>query len=240
MTEEKAVVLFSGGQDSTTCLVWAIDKWGPSNVFPVLFNYGQRHAVELAQAGIILSKLLPGHEPVMLDVAALNQIGGAALTDPGVDVNVDAADTGNVYAEAHGLPSTFVPGRNMLFLTLALAYGARHGAYNLVTGVCEADEAGYPDCRKPFVEAARYALALAIDEKQVQVHAPLIKATKAETFKLAEDLGVLDLVLEETHTCYHGNRDVRLDWGYGCGECGSCVERAKGYAQFRAGPAYYR
>lgn len=228
---DKAIVIFSGGQDSTTCLMWAISKVGEANVFPLSFFYGQRHEVELTQAREICRQLNV-KQPEFMSAVQLQSLGGAALTDKRVEPNVDATGTGNKYAEDHGLPSTFVPGRNMLFLTLATAYGAKLGIYNLVTGVCEADDAGYPDCRSSFVSAAEVALSKALDET-VEIHAPLLRRSKAETFKLASDLGGLETILKHTHTCYRGERHLLYEWGYGCGECGACVERAKGWTEFK-------
>lgn len=226
-----AVVLLSGGQDSTTCLAWAIELWGAPNVHPVAFRYGQRHAIELRCAERVCHEL-GVRQPWVLPIEALSDLSAAALTSKDIPVDVDAAGTGNVFAESHDLPSTFVPGRNVLFLTLALAYGAKAGIYDLVTGVCETDRAGYPDCRKEFVVSLEETLSLALTE-DVCIHAPLLKRSKAETFLLADELGVLDTILELTHTCYEGNRDNRFDWGYGCGACGACVERRDGWEEFQ-------
>lgn len=229
---DKAIVLHSGGQDSTTCLAWAAEQVGKDNVYPLGFFYGQRHEVELNAARDVC-RVLDIRQPTFMSAVQLQSLGGAALTDKGIEPSVDATGSGNKYAEDHGLPSTFVPGRNMLFLTLATAYGAKLGVYDLVTGVCEADDAGYPDCRSAFISVAQEALTLAIDEPVV-VHAPLLSRTKAETFELADKLGILDTVIEVTHTCYNGDRTKKHDWGYGCGECGACAERAKGFAEFKA------
>ncbi len=226
-----AIVLHSGGQDSTTCLAWAIERFGPDHLHPVSFDYGQRHSVELDQAKNICD-MFGVRRPYVIDASGLKQLAGAALTNPDIDVNVDAAETGNIFAEVHGLPSTFVPGRNLLFLTFAAAYGAKFGIYDLVTGVCEADDAGYPDCRAGFISAAIVVLREALDEPLVEVHTPLLHKTKAETFALAAHLGCLEVILERTHTCYHGDRSKRHPWGYGCGECGACQERAKGWDEY--------
>lgn len=212
-------------------MAWAVKRYGLANVHPVMFEYGQRHAVELECAKAILSEMHITNGYI-IPIEAFKQLGSAALTNPDIDVASDAAGTGNVFAEKHGLPSTFVPGRNMLFLTLAIAYGAQFGAYNLVTGVCQADNAGYPDCRKVFIDAAERALSYALDEPWVQVHAPLLHLDKARTFALAEALGALDLVVNMSHTCYHGDRSVKHDSGYGCGTCPACVERINGYAKY--------
>lgn len=231
----KAVVLFSGGQDSTTCLAWAVDRWGKDEVQPISFDYSQKHQVELEQAKKICEKLGVA-EPVVLPIEALAQLSAAALTNPDIEVEAEAQqhgeDTTNIWAAQHGLPSTFVPGRNLLFLTLAAAYGAMNGAKELVTGVCEADAAGYPDCRKSFVMATRVALSEALADDFI-IWAPLISINKAATFQLAEDLGVLDTVVEMSHTCYHGERETKHDWGYGCGECPACQERANGWSEFK-------
>lgn len=238
MNDGMAVVLHSGGQDSSTCLAWAVHRWGADRVFPVSFHYGQKHAVELQCAQEICARL-EVRMPNRLPVEALSILGGAALTDPdNVQVSADPAGTGNLYAEAHGLPSTFVPGRNLLFFTLAAAYAAKHGIRNIVTGVCEADDAGYPDCRGSFVRAAETAISEALDER-IAIHAPLLDKSKAETFALASSLGVLDLIVESTHTCYNGVHDAahKHDWGYGCGQCPACEERKKGWEQYKGVPA---
>lgn len=226
------IVLLSGGQDSSTCLAWAIDTFGADGIRPVSFDYGQRHRIELTCARRVCGAMgvMP---PFVIPVEALGRIGGAALTDEDVAIDTDATGTGNKYAEEHDLPSTFVPGRNVIFLTLALAFGAKDGIYDLVTGVCETDRAGYPDCRSEFVQSLERTLRFALDEPFVNIHAPLLKRSKAETFALADELGVLDLILEHTHTCYRGERLQRWDWGYGCGACGACVERRDGYEAFQ-------
>lgn len=226
----KAIVIFSGGQDSTTCLGWAAAKWGKENIYPLSFFYGQRHEVELNQARDIC-RAMGIRQPEFMSAVQLQSLGGAALTDKHVEPNVDATGTGNKYAEDHGLPSTFVPGRNMLFLTLATAYGAKLGVYDLVTGVCEADDAGYPDCRSSFVDAAQVVLSKALDES-IEIHAPLLHLTKADTFALADEYGILETVLRLSHTCYRGERQLLHEWGYGCGECGACEERAKGWMEY--------
>jgi 7-cyano-7-deazaguanine synthase len=226
-----AIVLLSGGQDSTTALAWAL-KQGMV-VRTVAFDYGQRHKVELEQADII-SKRLGAISHVVIPVEALSWLGGAALTNPHIEVEEEASpDSLNVHASVHGLPSTFVPGRNMLFLTLAAAYGAKFGIYDLVTGICEQDRAGYPDCRFEFAEAAQYALTLALDEP-VSIYTPLVSVSKADTWGMADELGILDVIINDTHTCYHGDRTELHPWGYGCGSCPACVERAKGFEQFSA------
>lgn len=233
MTDGKAVVLHSGGQDSSTCLAWAVYKWGSDRILPVSFDYGQKHKVEMDCAREVCARLeVP--MPEILPVEALKVLGGAALTDSNVEVASDAAGTGNLYAAEHGLPSTFVPGRNLVFLTLAAAYAAKNGVRNLVTGVCEADDAGYPDCRGSFIRAAEHAITEALDDR-IAIHAPLLDKSKAQTFALASSLGHLDLIVKHTHTCYNGVHDLAHlhDWGYGCGECPACEERAKGWNQYK-------
>jgi 7-cyano-7-deazaguanine synthase len=228
-----AVVLTSGGQDSTTCLMWAIKQFGAVNIHTVNFFYGQKHSIEL-DCSTRICRRLGVREPLTLPVDALTVLGGAALTDHGITVEGQASkESGNKFAADHGLPSTFVPGRNMLFLTLAAAYGAKNGIYDLVTGVCEADDAGYPDCRAQFIADAQQALSSALDE-DVCVHAPLLSISKKDTWLLAGELGGDDfvkIIVDETHTCYHGvhDEDHFHDWGYGCGECPACNERSKGF-----------
>lgn len=227
-----AVVLHSGGQDSTTCLAWAIKMFGLENVFPLIIDYQQRHRIEIECAHEI-STLWRTQPPRVLHLDALRDLGGAALTDD-TEVALDATGTLNVFAAEHDLPSTFVPGRNLLFFTLAAAYGATIGAYDIVTGVCEADRAGYPDCREEFVQSAQASLRLALDDDKVMIHAPLVRLSKGRTFELAAACGALDTVLEHTNTCYHGNREIRHAWGYGCGECPACEERARGWDEYQA------
>jgi len=224
------IVLLSGGQDSTTALGWALREWGPART--VAFDYGQRHRVELEQSAKI-SEMLGAESHVVLPLEALKVLGGAALTNDSIEVEETAtAESLNSHAWAHGLPSTFVPGRNMLFLTLAAAYGAKFGIYDLVTGVCGQDRAGYPDCRAEFVRAAEIALSVALDEP-VSIYAPLVDQTKAQTWALAEDLGILDVVIEQSHTCYHGERTVLHEWGYGCAACPACAERRRGWEEYK-------
>lgn len=231
--ENEAVVLFSGGQDSTTCLLWALKYF--DKVYPVIFDYGQMHSVEQIQAKKI-AEVLCVEEPIhKIPVEALKQFKAAALTNTDIEVEANASEgSGNTWAETHNLPSTFVPGRNLIFLSLAGAYAAQRGVKKLVTGVCEADDSGYPDCRKKFIGAFEYTLSLGLGDTFI-VHAPLLTLNKARTFKLAEILGGLDLVLEHTHTCYKGDRSNRFDWGYGCGECPACLERAKGWKEYCRG-----
>lgn len=224
---DNAVVLLSGGQDSTTCLYWALDTF--NEVHAISFNYGQRHIVELDVAARIAADAGVPH--ITLDVPALSQIGAAALTNEAIDVAADANGTGNEYAADHDLPSTFVPARNAILLTTAAAWAAPNDVRYIVTGVCEADDAGYPDCRAPFIEAIEHAIRAALDDDAFTIAAPLLDLDKARTFALAERLDVLRVVVNETHTCYEGNR-TRHPWGFGCGTCPACHTRAAGYAAF--------
>lgn len=227
-----AVVLFSGGQDSTTCLAWAIERWGNEGVYPVSFDYGQRHSVELQQAQTI-TEIFGCKPPEVIPLEAFRWIGSAALTNPNIEVEVQASQKSlNTWAYEHGLPSTFIPGRNLTFFMLGVSYGAFLGLRDLVTGVCEADRSGYPDCREEFVDSAQDAISLAVDDN-IEIHAPLVKLTKAKTFKMAEDLGVLNVVINHSHTCYHGDRSRSFPWGAGCGECPACQERARGWEEYK-------
>jgi 7-cyano-7-deazaguanine synthase len=226
----KALVLFSGGQDSTTCLAWALTNFDV--IESVGFAYGQRHQAELDARPSILAKLrtqfpnwrdkLGADHVLSLDV--LREIGGSALTD-----NVA------ITMRADGLPTTFVPGRNLMFLTAAAALGYRRGIKNLVAGMCETDYSGYPDCRDQTIKAIEKALALGL-AREVAIHTPLMFIDKAETWRMAERLGgsrLLELIRDDTVTCYLGDRDHRHDWGYGCGECPACRLRASGYEHYQ-------
>jgi len=225
-----ALVLFSGGQDSTVCLAWALSRF--ARVETLGFDYGQRHAAELTARPRILEQLrrafprwdrrLGDDHQLSLDV--LKAIGGSALTD---DVKIEMGK--------NGLPTSFVPGRNVLFLTTAAALGYRRGISDLVGGMCETDFSGYPDCRDETVQATAKALSLGLAQ-DIKVHTPLMWIDKAATWKLAEELGggaLVDLIVEETVTCYEGDRVHRHDWGYGCGKCPACQLRATGYTGYR-------
>lgn len=231
--DERAVVAMSGGQDSTTCLAWALERYGAGNVHAVSFNYKQRHSVELDAAKRICEAW--SVPQITLDIGAFNQLGAAALTSPQIRVDANAEGTGNEHAERNGLPSTFVPGRNLIFLGLVGAYAAQHGIENVVTGICWADEAGYPDCRPEFRDSFEDALNAAMgleEENRITVKAPLLFRDKEATWALADDLGVIDVIVNETHTCYEGVRDVLHLWGYGCAVCPACVERANGFNKY--------
>ncbi|QEO18360.1 7-cyano-7-deazaguanine synthase QueC [Acetobacter vaccinii] len=230
-SDEAALVLFSGGQDSATCLAWALARFG--RVETLGFDYGQRHAVELdcraaLRSGLAVldplwdSRLGPDHT---LPLQALHAISDTALTR-------DA----EIMMNENGLPNTFVPGRNLLFLTFAGALAARRGIRHIVTGVCETDYSGYPDCRDDTIKALQVALNLGMESRYV-LHTPLMWRDKAETWALAEKLGGLpavELINRESHTCYLGDRGTLHDWGYGCGTCPACQLRKTGWETYMA------
>ncbi|WP_132251021.1 7-cyano-7-deazaguanine synthase QueC [Methylobacterium segetis] len=229
--DDGALVLFSGGQDSTTCLAWALDRF--PRVETLGFDYGQRHRVELAcrarlrdglaQVEPAWARRLGADHTLALD--ALGAVSETALT----------RDT-EIGFEAGGLPNTFVPGRNLVFLTFAAALAYRRGLRHIVGGMCETDYSGYPDCRDDTIKAMQVALNLGMERRFV-LDTPLMWIDKAQTWKLADELGgraLVDLIAEESHTCYLGERGERHEWGYGCGTCPACDLRARGYARFVA------
>lgn len=231
-----ALVLFSGGQDSTTCLAHALARY--ERVETVAFDYGQRHVIELEARNNVLREIRQqfpqwAHklgEDHLLDLAVLGKVSETSLT----------RDTA-FKMEANGLPNTFVPGRNLLFMTLAAALAYRRGLQVLVTGVCETDFSGYPDCRDDTMKALQLALSLGMDQRFL-IETPLMWIDKAATWKLAFDLGeaahtdggqaLVDLIVEHTHTCYLGDRVHRHAWGYGCGTCPACELRARGFEKY--------
>src|SRR5262245_5926096 len=229
-----ALVLFAGGQESTVCLGAALDRY--ERVETVGFDYGQRHNVELACRQRVRdeiarrfprwgARLGPDH---VIDVSSFGAISDTALTR-------DAEIT----MLASGLPSTFVPGRNLLFFVYAAALGYRRGLHVLVGGMCQTDYSGYPDCRDATLRALEQAIRLGT-EISFTIETPLMWQTKAETWALAQELGgndLVELILEETHTCYKGERGIRHDWGYGCGQCPACELRANGFAEWQASRA---
>ncbi|KZM55390.1 7-cyano-7-deazaguanine synthase [Geobacillus stearothermophilus] len=217
MKEEKAVVVFSGGQDSTTCLVWAKEQFG--EVEAVTFDYGQRHRREIEVAQAIAAEL--GVRHTVLDMSLLGQLAPNALTRD--DIAIEQKEG--------GLPTTFVDGRNLLFLSFAAVFAKQRGARHIVTGVCETDFSGYPDCRDVFIKSLNVTLNLAMDYEFV-IHTPLMWLTKAETWKLADELGAFEFIRTKTLTCYNG---IIAD---GCGECPACVLRKRGlddYLREKAG-----
>lgn len=226
-----ALVLFSGGQDSATCLAWALERY--ERVETVGFDYGQRHAVEMqARLNVrdamlravphLAGRLGPDH---VVDLTGFGAIGETAMTtDRAIEIG------------ARGLPTTFVPGRNLVFLSVAAALADRRGLDVLVGGMCETDFSGYPDCRRDTIEAMSRALSLGLD-KPVPIETPLMALTKAQTWALADRIGgaaLVDLIVEESHTCYRGDRAHRHVWGYGCGECPACDLRATGWTEWMA------
>lgn len=224
-----ALVLFSGGQDSTTCLAWALSRY--SKVETIGFDYRQRHAVELSMRPALLQKIraLSAEWNVrlgddhMIDLALLSHISDTALTS-------DVA----IKMQENGLPNTFVPGRNLLFMMVAATVACRRGLDVLVGGMCETDFSGYPDCRDDTMKALQVALNLGM-QTRLKVETPLMWIDKARTWHLAHELGgqaLIDLIRADTHTCYLGERGALHDWGYGCGTCPACELRARGYRQY--------
>ena len=225
-----ALVLFSGGQDSTACLAWALERY--ALVETLGFDYGQRHRIELACRLTVRSELLEAFpqwasrlgQDHLLDLRLLGQISDTALTrDRAIEL------------QAGGLPNTFVPGRNLIFLAFAAALAYRRGASVLVGGMCETDYSGYPDCRDNTLKAMQVALSLGLDTPMV-VETPLMWLSKAQTWALSHLLGgdaLTELIIEHTHTCYLGQRGERHAWGHGCGQCPACELRAAGFAAWR-------
>jgi len=228
---DSALVLFSGGQDSTVCLAWALQRF--ARVETIGFAYGQRHAVELDVRPRIRAALATRSQDWrgrlgddhLVGIDALAEISETALTRE-VAIEISAS----------GLPTTFVPGRNLVFFSFAGAVAYRRGIKHLVAGMCETDFSGYPDCRDDTVKAMQLALTLGMDRRFV-IHTPLMWIDKAGTFALAHEIGgepLIDLLLAETHTCYLGDRQHRHAWGFGCGSCPACRLRADGYAKWKA------
>jgi 7-cyano-7-deazaguanine synthase len=226
MRDDAALVLFSGGQDSATCLAWALDRF--AHVETIGFDYGQRHRVELEVRGTFRARLLRGFpswaaklgEDHVLALDALRAVSDTALT----------RDT-EIAMQADGLPNTFVPGRNLVFVTFAAALAYRRGVRHLVAGMCETDYSGYPDCRDDTLKALQVAINLGMDRRFV-LHTPLMWRDKAATWALAEKLGgapLVEAVLEDTHSCYRGDRSQRHPWGYGCAACPACDLRRRGW-----------
>ncbi|NNF57722.1 MAG: 7-cyano-7-deazaguanine synthase QueC [Rhodothermaceae bacterium] len=227
ISPRRALVLFSGGQDSTTCLFWALspEHGGFEEVEALGFRYGQKHAIELDQARLIAQAARVPF--TVLDVTGL--LAGSALTEYDKDMS-------GAHERAPELPASFVPGRNALFLTTAASYAYTRGIEDLVGGMCQTDYAGYPDCRRVFVDSLQTTMTLALDH-DLRIHTPLMYRTKAETWKLAADLGsvrgvdVLEAVRELSHTDYHGDRSERHPWGYGRLDNSASILRARGYEE---------
>jgi len=231
VSTSKALVLFSGGQDSTACLAWALERY--AHVETVGFDYGQRHRIELEQRHVILERM-PALKPEWAPrlgpdhLLALPTLGAISETSLTRDVAFEMTTS--------GLPNTFVPGRNLLFFTYAAALAWRRGITKLVGGMCETDFSGYPDCRNETLQTLARALSLGMD-RTFEIETPLMWLTKAETWAMTEALGgaaLVDLVITETVTCYLGDRATRHAWGSGCGQCPSCELRAKGWTEWRA------
>lgn len=229
MNSNFAIVLFSGGQDSTTCLAWALSKF--DHVETIAFDYKQRHSVELECRPIILNRIRNSYpewnnklgEDHLLSIPVLSEISETSLTS-----------LSEITFKENGLPSTFVPGRNLLFLVLTGALAYRRGISNIVTGVCETDFSGYPDCRNETISAQENALKLGLDTP-IEIHTPLMWLDKSQTWELSYELGgkqLVDMICKNTHTCYLGERSNKFDWGYGCGTCPACDIRKRGWEKF--------
>lgn len=229
--DQRALVLFSGGQDSSVCLAWALARYG--HVETVGFDYGQRHAVEMSARQVVREAMIarfpawaerlgPDH---LIDLTGFGAIAETAMT---AERAFEVTD--------RGLPSTFVPGRNLVFLTYGAALADRRGIGDLVGGMCETDFSGYPDCRRDTIDALEHALNLGMAQN-FRIKTPLMSLTKAETWALSKGLGgeaLVALICEESHTCYRGERGVRHDWGHGCGDCPACELRARGWTSWVA------
>jgi 7-cyano-7-deazaguanine synthase len=232
IADKGALVLFSGGQDSTVCLAWALERF--ATVETIGFDYGQRHRAELDQRPVLLAQIgamrLEWRERLgpdrVLPMPALSAISETSLTrDMAFEV------------QAGGLPNTFVPGRNLLFLTYAAALAWRRGLGVLVGGMCETDFSGYPDCRNETIQTLARALVLGLD-RPLEIETPLMWRSKAQTWQLADEIGgalLVDLIVTDTVTCYEGNCKDRHDWGFGCGRCPACELRRKGWNEWRSG-----
>ena len=232
ISADACLVLFSAGQDSATCLAWALSRY--ARVETIGFDYGQRHRIELTQRPLLRAEIARVMQAdarlgadLVVDMTSFGALSESALVS-------DRA----IEMQANGLPSSFVPGRNLAFLAYAGAHAYRRGIDVLVAGVCETDFAGYPDCRAATIRAMEAALALGLDRPGLRVETPLMTLSKAQTWALAQDLGgqgLVDAILEHSHTCYLGDRSRRWSWGYGCGDCPACTLRAAGWAAFAPG-----
>ena len=229
-----ALVLFSGGQDSATCLAWALTRF--SRVETVGFDYGQRHSVEMTARQAVRARLTQAFpewgarlgDDQVVDLKGYGDLADSALTR---DAEITLAED--------GLPTTFVPARNLVFLTVASSLAMRRGIAVLVGGMCQTDFSGYPDCREETIQAQASALTLGLG-RPMAVDTPLMHRTKAQTWALAHELGgdrLVDVIVEHSHTCYRGDHETRHDWGYGCGRCPACELRANGWTEWREGAA---
>jgi len=231
-TNDRALVLFSGGQDSATCLAWALSNY--AHVETIGFDYGQRHAIELTVRPTLIEKIRRFSpewqhrlgDDHMIDLGLISQLSHTAMTE---DIAIEMQE--------NGLPNTFVPGRNLMFMMTAATLAYRRGLNVLVGGMCETDFSGYPDCRDDTMKALQVALNLGMNTR-LKLETPLMWINKAQTWQLAEQLGgsaLVDLIREDTHTCYLGQRGNMHPWGHGCGTCPACALRARGYEKYRAG-----
>jgi 7-cyano-7-deazaguanine synthase len=231
-SNDSALVLFSGGQDSTTCLAWALARY--HRVETIGYDYGQRHSIELSMRPSLLEKMRGFSEDWkdrlgedhMIDLGLISQLSHTAMTE---DIEITMQE--------NGLPNTFVPGRNLMFMMVAATLAYRRGINVLVGGMCETDFSGYPDCRDDSMKALQVALNLGMATR-LKLETPLMWINKAETWQLAERLGgtkLVDLIRADTHTCYLGERGTLHDWGHGCGTCPACALRARGYQEYAAG-----
>ncbi|MBI1771453.1 MAG: 7-cyano-7-deazaguanine synthase QueC [Burkholderiales bacterium] len=231
-TKDRALVLFSGGQDSATCLAWALSRY--AHVETIGFDYGQRHAIELSVRPVLIEKMHQFSpewqsrlgDDHMIDLGLISQLSHTAMTE---DIAIEMQE--------NGLPNTFVPGRNLMFMMTAATLAYRRGLNVLVGGMCETDFSGYPDCRDDTMKALQVALNLGMNTR-LKLETPLMWINKAQTWQLAEQLGgsaLVDLIREDTHTCYLGQRGDMHPWGHGCGTCPACALRARGYEYYRNG-----
>ena len=229
ISSQRALVLFSGGQDSTTCLAWALSRY--AQVETIGFDYGQRHAIEMTMRPLLIEKMRSMSpdwdarlgEDHVIDLSLISAISHTAMTQE-IDIEM----------QANGLPNTFVPGRNLLFMTVAATLAYRRGLSVLVGGMCETDFSGYPDCRDDTMKSLQVTLNLGM-ASALTIETPLMWLDKHATWSLARSLGgeaLVDLIRTDTHTCYLGQRGALHDWGYGCGSCPACALRARGYQQF--------
>lgn len=225
----KALVVLSGGQDSAACLLWALNRY--RHVEALTFDYGQRHGMEMVCAEDLCDEL--GVEQTVVDLKGMQAVQGSALIDHDMEVEI----TGGM----NDLPSTFVPGRNLVFLSLASGIAVSKGLLNVVTGVCQTDYSGYPDCRRHTIDALELACRLGTDTDRLRIHTPVMYLDKAQTWELSVNegmnlgytaAGAEELIVEHTHTCYQGVR-ISHGWGYGCGTCPACRIRAKGWQEWR-------
>jgi 7-cyano-7-deazaguanine synthase len=227
--KKSAMVLFSGGQDSATCLAWALRNY--DKVETIGFTYNQRHKVELDCRKVVLDKIRKIHphwgtclsDDHLIDLSLLSGLGETALT---ADIQIKLQE--------NGLPNTFVPGRNLFFFVSAATIAYRRGISILVGGMCETDFSGYPDCRDNTIKAIQLAINLGLDSK-INIETPLMWLTKSETWGLAKEIGggdLIKLIVDETHTCYKGDRSEKHEWGFGCGDCPACDLRKNGYMEF--------